>query len=104
YRPKYYNKVVGVNFRLDAIQAAVVQVKLKYLDQWTEARQRNAAYYRDLFAEADLSIRPESVATLQSAGNNTVHHTPSSSLANVSGVVLPTEAPNRRHIYNQFVI
>jgi dTDP-4-amino-4,6-dideoxygalactose transaminase len=91
YRPKYYNKVVGGNFRLDAIQAAVLRVKLKYLDQWTEARQRNAARYRDLFAEAGLSINAETDGAT----------TP---LANANGVVLPTELPNGRHIYNQFVI
>ncbi|MGI8837250.1 MAG: DegT/DnrJ/EryC1/StrS family aminotransferase [Pyrinomonadaceae bacterium] len=104
YRPKYYNKVVGGNFRLDAIQATVLRVKLKYLDDWTEARQRNAGHYRDLFAEAELSVRPESVATLQAAGNAKKHHGTSSSLADVAGVVLPTEALDRRHIYNQFVV
>lgn len=100
YRPKYYNKVVGGNFRLDAIQAAVLRVKLKYLDQWTEARQRNAARYRELFAEAELSIRPEEAlgqrADAVSGG--------ASPLSEMAGVVLPTEAPDRRHIYNQFVI
>jgi dTDP-4-amino-4,6-dideoxygalactose transaminase len=78
-RPKYYSKVVGGNFRLDAIQAVVLRVKLKYLDQWTGARQRNAEVYRTLFAEAGFSDQ-------------------------ASGVGLPTELPGRRHIYNQFVI
>lgn len=73
--PKYYHKFVGGNFRLDALQAAVLRVKLPYLDGWTEGRQRNAACYRSLFAEADLPM-----------------------------VSLPSESPDRRHIYNQFVI
>ena len=94
YRPKYYNKVVGGNFRLDAIQAAVLRVKLKYLDQWTEARQRNAARYRDLFAEAELSMAP---ATIERGAADRA-------LAESHGVILPAEAPDRRHIYNQFVI
>jgi dTDP-4-amino-4,6-dideoxygalactose transaminase len=52
--PKYYHRVVGVNSRLDALQAAVLKVKLKYLDQWNEARRSNAARYEELFAEAGL--------------------------------------------------
>lgn len=96
YRPKYYNKVVGGNFRLDAIQAAVLRVKLKYLDQWTAARQRNAAIYRDLFDQAEISISPDYPST-GAAGA-------APKLNGLSGVVLPTEAPNVRHIYNQFVI
>ncbi|HYY96000.1 MAG TPA: DegT/DnrJ/EryC1/StrS family aminotransferase [Pyrinomonadaceae bacterium] len=95
YRPKYYNKVVGGNFRLDAIQAAVLRVKLKYLDGWTEARQRNAARYRDLFNEAELSVNTDAQSPAAGKG---------SPLAGVAGVVLPFEAPERRHIYNQFVI
>jgi dTDP-4-amino-4,6-dideoxygalactose transaminase len=98
YSPKYYNKVVGGNFRLDAIQAAVLSVKLKYLDQWTEARQRNAAIYRRLFEEAELSIRPATVAGLDRSGAS------AGQLSEMSGVVLPREVPNGRHIYNQFVI
>jgi len=73
--PKYYHSMVGGNFRLDALQAAVVSVKLKYLDGWTSGRQRNAEIYRQLFKDAGLETR----------------------------VTLPVERENR-HIYNQFVI
>lgn len=73
-RPKYYHKVVGGNFRLDALQAAVLRVKLNYLDEWTAARQRNAERYRQLFAAAGVDIG------------------------------LPYNAGYGRHIYNQFVI
>lgn len=104
YRPKYYNKVVGGNFRLDAIQAAVLRVKLKYLDDWTRARQRNAARYRDLFAEAGLSLNPESLPHLQADGTEERGGDQTTALATANGVVLPVEAPNGRHIYNQFVI
>jgi len=79
-KPKYYHKMVGGNFRLDAIQAAVLSVKLKYLDQWTAGRQKNADTYRNLFQDAGLA--PDVVS-------------------------LPEEADypdGNRHIYNQFVI
>lgn len=86
YRPKYYNKVVGGNFRLDALQAAVLRVKLPYLDGWTGARQRNAAAYRRLFGEAGLVLAdPEAIGRQP-------------------GLSLPQEAGYGRHIYNQFVI
>jgi dTDP-4-amino-4,6-dideoxygalactose transaminase len=73
-KPKYYHHMVGGNFRLDALQAAVLRVKLKYLDEWTAARRRNATRYRELFGRAGLSSR----------------------------VSLPADTPG--HIYNQFVI
>src|SRR2546421_2457506 len=100
YQPKYYNKVVGGNFRLDAIQAAVLRVKLKYLDSWTAARQRNASRYRELFAQAELAIRPNTLAELRSAARVNGGSPPQG----VAGVVLPKEEAGGRHIYNQFVI
>jgi dTDP-4-amino-4,6-dideoxygalactose transaminase len=73
-KPKYYHSVIGGNFRLDALQAAVLMVKLKYLDEWTKARQKNADLYRSFFQEEGINE-----ISLPKAGEN-------------------------RHIYNQFVI
>ena len=75
-RPKYYHRYVGGNFRIDALQAAILHVKLSHLDQWTEGRRRNAKLYEKMFAEAKIGDR----------------------------VVLPGELPNRRHVFNQYVI
>jgi dTDP-4-amino-4,6-dideoxygalactose transaminase len=77
-KPKYYHSLIGGNFRFDALQAAVINVKLRHLDNWTAGRQANAARYRRLF---------------QAAG-----------LAADDVVQLPCEEQNRRHVYNQFVI
>ena len=74
--PKYYHHALGGNFRLDALQAAVLRVKLPHLETWTAARQRNAARYRSLFRQAGLD----------------------------RVVALPPEAAGRTHVYNQFVI
>lgn len=73
--PKYYHHTIGGNFRLDALQAAIVNIKLNYLDSWTSSRQQNAAHYGRLFDQAGLDDQ----------------------------VQLPIEIQNR-HIYNQFVI
>ena len=74
--PKYYHSLIGGNFRLDEVQAAVLVVKLKHLDDWTRARQANAAHYDELFRKADLG----------------------------AAVQLPVRTPGYRHIFNQYVI
>ena len=73
--PKYYHSLIGGNFRLDALQAAIVSVKLNYLDQWTKMRQDHAATYRSLFSQCGL----------------------------VDRVMLPVEKETR-HTFNQYVI
>jgi dTDP-4-amino-4,6-dideoxygalactose transaminase len=75
-KPKYYHAFIGGNFRLDEIQAAVLNVKLPHLDSWTAGRQRNAKFYDAAFARADLG----------------------------KAVETPRAAPGVRHIYNQYVI
>jgi dTDP-4-amino-4,6-dideoxygalactose transaminase len=75
-KPKYFHALIGGNFRIDELQAAVLRVKFKYLDGWTQARQRNAAYYDEAFARAGLGAR----------------------------VVTPRAAPGGRHIFNQYVV
>ncbi|MFH2068264.1 MAG: DegT/DnrJ/EryC1/StrS family aminotransferase [Candidatus Omnitrophota bacterium] len=54
-KPKYYHKIIGGNFRLDSLQAAVLKVKLKYLPAWTAARQKNADFYDTSFCETGLA-------------------------------------------------
>lgn len=82
-KPKYYHQFVGGNFRLDEIQAAILNVKLSYLDEWTRQRQQNALLYNKLFMESGLIEK--------------------------SGLQLPKAvyADNglkHDHIYNQFII
>jgi dTDP-4-amino-4,6-dideoxygalactose transaminase len=74
--PKYYHQAVGGNFRMDALQAAVLRVKAPHLHAWTEARRVNAARYVRLFGEAGLTGR----------------------------VIPPVEPAGRRHVFHQFVV
>jgi dTDP-4-amino-4,6-dideoxygalactose transaminase len=74
--PKYFHKRIGGNFRLDAIQAAVLRVKLPHLARWTSRRRENAVRYDALFADAGLTDR----------------------------VTLPAAPADRRHIFNQYVV
>ncbi len=75
-RPKYYHRYVGGNFRIDALQAAILDVKLRHLEGWTMGRQKNAERYHQLFAAT------------KGAGR----------------IILPKTLPRRRHVYNQFVV
>lgn len=72
----YKHSIVGANYRLDALQAAILRVKLRKLDEWTEGRQRNAAAYNRLFAERGL----------------------------LGGPVKAPAALMGRHVYNQYVV
>jgi dTDP-4-amino-4,6-dideoxygalactose transaminase len=81
--PKYYHKVIGGNFRIDSLQAAALNVKLNYLDDWTKKRQENAKTYIDLFKKSGL------VKQVGLSLPDAVHEK--------TGVL-------HYHIYNQFVI
>ncbi|WP_437229747.1 DegT/DnrJ/EryC1/StrS family aminotransferase [Planctomicrobium sp. SH661] len=72
----YNHLEVGLNSRLDALQAAVLAVKLRHLNDWSNTRRENAARYQDMFADCGLDERLE----------------------------LPCELPNRHHVYNQYVV
>lgn len=74
--PRYYHHEVGFNSRLDALQAAVLRVKLRHLDNWAQARRDVAARYHELFA----------------------------ALVRDDVVELPREVEGRHHVFNQFVI
>jgi dTDP-4-amino-4,6-dideoxygalactose transaminase len=75
-KPKYYHALIGGNFRLDELQAAVLNIKLQHLDAWSAGRQKNAAFYDAAFARAQ----------------------------GAAAVGRPALTPGARHIYNQYVI
>jgi dTDP-4-amino-4,6-dideoxygalactose transaminase len=69
-KPKYYHNVVGGNFRLDELQAAILKVKLKYLARWTKRRQQNAAFFDNAFQGVAVRI-PDAI--WRSAGDSEYH-------------------------------
>lgn len=73
---QYHHREVGLNSRLDAIQAAILRVKLPHLDQWTAARQRNADRYNEMFRDYGL----------------------------LDVIIPPAERPGCRHVYNQYSV
>lgn len=77
-KKKYYHDCVGINSRLDSLQAAILRVKLQYLDEWAQARRENAQRYRELFGAAGQASKEM--------------------------VRLPVESARAHHVYNQFVI
>lgn len=91
-KPKYYHKVIGGNFRLDAIQAAVLNVKLPHLDEWTNGRRKNAGLYTKFFTENGLA---EETGRLEYDGNNSVL---------LPEAVYADAGLTHDHIYNQYVI
>jgi len=102
-QPKYHHKFVGGNFRLDAIQAAVVTAKLPHLDDWTAARQRNAARYDRLFAASGLAIA-DSTAMITGNGWSRGESGSGSSAATGAPQILLPKVESDRHIFNQYVI
>ena len=82
-RPKYYHKVIGGNFRLDTLQASVLNVKLPYLDRWTSMRQQNALRYETLFQQSGVLEKVEMCLPKAVFREHQVDH---------------------YHIYNQFII
>jgi dTDP-4-amino-4,6-dideoxygalactose transaminase len=95
-KAKYYHKLIGGNFRLDALQAAFVSVKLKHLDVWTSARQHNARRYEKLFAETGLRVSQSFALGRHNAWSR-------GSDVGVPDLYLPTVVTNR-HVFNQYVI
>ena len=91
-KPKYYHKIIGCIFRLDAILAAVLKIKLRFLDSWSAKRRDNAALYSQLFVDAGLS---------EKEGNT--------SFGEHNSVLLPmavfkNSGHKNYHIYNQYII
>lgn len=91
--PKYYHKLLGGNFRLDALQAAVLRVKLPHLDSWSEKRRQNASVYTKLFIKNNLAEEEGKI----SFDNKNKVLLPKTVYKNGNGI-------KNYHIYNQYII
>ncbi len=91
-KPKYYHKIIGGNFRLDALQAGVLNVKLPYLDGWSKQRRVNAELYTKLFIESGLA--EENGRTIFDVKNSVL----------LPKAVFKDSGTKNYHIYNQYVI
>ena len=91
-KPKYYHKIIGGNFRLDALQAAVISVKLPHLDSWSEKRRKNAETYTKLFKQAGLA--EEEGKTSFDRKNKVL----------LPKAVYKKDDLKNYHIYNQYII
>jgi dTDP-4-amino-4,6-dideoxygalactose transaminase len=91
--PKYYHKVIGGNFRLDALQAAVLRVKLPHLNSWSEKRRENAERYNSFFIEAGLA---EETGKINFDDNNKI--------LLPKAIYKDIDKFKNYHIYNQYII
>ncbi len=85
-RKRYFHDELGWNCRLDSIQAAVLSVKLRHIDEWNRRRREVAALYDELFTQAGVAIPMEAAAQQQ------------------PGVVLPYVDPRGQHVFHQYVV
>jgi len=93
-KPKYYHKVIGGNFRLDAIQAAVINVKLPYLNDWSAKRRKNAELYNNFFIENNIAGK---IGATEFDENNRV-------LLPQAVYKCYSDSAGNYHIYNQYII
>jgi dTDP-4-amino-4,6-dideoxygalactose transaminase len=93
--PKYYHKAIGGNFRLDALQAAMLSIKLLHFDGYTEARQRNARLYTEKLVR---------VPGIVEAGPEDCGCARATVAAETTQVILPVAYPHNGHIWNQYTL
>jgi dTDP-4-amino-4,6-dideoxygalactose transaminase len=108
--PRYYHKLIGGNFRMDALQAAVLNVKFPHLEAWHEARRRNAALYTRLFGEAGLAeVSPAKKACSSFEHCPNCANAPLKQFDECNTSLLPPALSadskvSNHHIYNQYTL